>query len=150
MFWEEKIDIIKKKYDSKDFKVPFTNWSEIFGQIERRFIVKKNSQNHYKNWIGNIKDKIQIQIVTDAILIEQLNVLGRSENFWLVIISGNEENGRHLIYDCKLPVIVELINMSDTSFLIVHKKYDWLACFEKMGKQKTIIAKSGNNKTPFG
>lgn len=149
MFWEEKIDIIKKKYKDEDFKVPFTNWSEILNEIEKRFIVKESSQDYYKNWIRKIKDKKQIQIITNSLLIDYSKVLGITKNFWVVIVSGNLGDRRHLVYDCKPFVITDLIKISDTSLFIVDKKYDWLVCFEKIDDQKTIVNKSGNSKTPF-
>ena len=52
MYWEEKIDKIKKETDSKDFRVPFADWSAILKSIETHFIVKEDSNNIFSNWAG--------------------------------------------------------------------------------------------------
>ena len=44
MYWEEKIDRLKKETDPTDFKVPFTDWSTILKKIEDKFIIKENSK----------------------------------------------------------------------------------------------------------
>ena len=38
MYWEEHIDLLKRKFGLKDFKVPFNDWKEILKRIESNFI----------------------------------------------------------------------------------------------------------------
>ncbi len=55
MYWEEKMDRIKKETDSKDFRVPFTDWSTILKSIEAHFIVKEDSNNTSQTGQGDLR-----------------------------------------------------------------------------------------------
>ncbi|MGV3598960.1 MAG: hypothetical protein ACO1PI_13940 [Bacteroidota bacterium] len=59
MFFEEKLEqfIKAKKLTDKDFDIPFTFWSEIFKEIEKRFLIKTDSKYTYQNWKNRLKNK---------------------------------------------------------------------------------------------
>ena len=49
MFWEEKIDLLKRETDPEDFKVPFTSSAVVLKKIEDKFIVRQDSSYHFSN-----------------------------------------------------------------------------------------------------
>ena len=150
MFWEEKIDILKNKHSSSDFRVPFSDWSEILKNIENRFVLKEKDSYSFSNWADRIKNK---ELVIEASLngmqefIEKLNT---SQNYWTVLPLGQEPTTKHMVYDCKPSVILEIANMSRSDFFIVEKKYSWFTYFNFDRETDTLhIYKSGSKATPF-
>lgn len=150
MFWEEKIDILKKKYSSFDFRVHFSNWSEILKNIENRFVLKENDSYSFSNWADRIKSK---ELVVEASLnrvqyfVDRLN---KSQNYWIVLPLGQEPTSKHMVYDCKPSVILEIANMSKSDFFIVEKKYSWFTYFNCDRETNMLnIYKSGSKATPF-
>ena len=150
MFWEEKIDILKKKHPSSDFRVPFSDWSGILKNIESKFLIKVEANYSFSNWADRIKNK---EIVVEASLnevqefIERLN---KSQNYWTVLQLGQEPSFKYMIYDCKPSVILEIADLSRTDFFIVEKKYSWFTYFNCDRETNTLhIYKSGSKATPF-
>ncbi|ALJ01680.1 DUF6756 family protein [Rufibacter tibetensis] len=150
MFWEERIDILKKKYSSSDFRVPFSDWSEILKNIENRFVIKENDSYSFSNWADRVKNK---ELVVEAFLnglqefIERLN---ESQNYWVVLPLGQESTSKHMVYDCKPSVILEIADLSRTDFFIVGKKYSWFTYFNCDREADMLhIYKSGSKETPF-
>jgi hypothetical protein len=147
MYWEEKIDKIKKETNSKDFRVPFADWSAILKSIETYFIVKEDSNNIFSNWVARLKDKQKIKTCRAVDLETELGKLNAKENFWLVI-SGDNPTTKNLVYDCKLNVILRVLGLREGDFFIVNKKYEWLTYF-RYDQTDVEIFKSGNTQTPW-
>src|SRR3989337_2058532 len=89
MFWEEKIDRLKKEIDSKDFKVPFTDWSAILKNVEDKFIVKENSNYSFLNWADRLKDKRKIKELRTGDIENALVELNPDQNYWIVLAGDN-------------------------------------------------------------
>jgi hypothetical protein len=147
MFWEEKIERLKKETDSTDFKVPFTDWSTILKKIEDKFIVKENSDFTFSNWDNRIKNKIKIKDILTAHIDNDLNRLDQQENYWTVL-TKDKADFKNMVYDSKPGVIKKLNTLWDGDFYIVDKKYNWLTFF-KRNKTDTEVFKSGDTKTPL-
>lgn len=147
MFWEEKIERLKKETDSTDFKVPFTDWSTILKKIEDKFVAKENSDFTFSNWDNRIKNKVKIKGILTANIDNELDRLDQQQNYWIVL-TKDRANFKNIVYDSKPTVIKKLNRLWDGNFYIVDKKYNWLTCF-KRGEVDIEIFKSGNTITPF-
>ncbi|MGR3812243.1 DUF6756 family protein [Jiulongibacter sp. NS-SX5] len=147
MYWEEKIDKIKKESDPRNFKVPFTDWSIILKKIESKFVKKENSDFIFSNWDYRLKEKRHIKTILTASIDGELDRLDSSQNYWLVL-TRDKANFKNLVYDCKPTVIKILIELWKADFYIVDKRYTWLVYF-KRHEADTEIFKSGGLVTPF-
>ncbi len=147
MFWEEKIERLKKETDSTDFKVTFTDWSTILKKIEDKFVVKENSDFTLSNWDNRIKNKIKIKDILTANIDNELDRLDPQENYWTVL-TRDKADFKNLVYDSKPEVIKKLNGLWDGDFYIVDKKYNWLTYF-KRDKTDTEVFKSGDTITPL-
>ena len=148
MHWEEKIDIIKRETDPKDFKVPFTSWPSIFKMMEEKFIIKENSTYTFSNWSARLKDKQEIYRFNIAELEHKISMLNESQNYW-IILSGDDATATNIVYDAKPYVIMRLLRLRMKDFYIVDKKYDWLAYFSLDNHQGVTAYKSGQAVTPW-
>jgi hypothetical protein len=150
MFWEEKIDILKKKFSQADFRDPFTDWSDILKKIEAKFILNDDPNYRFVNWSDKIKNKTIIKTVLRPTIYQQIKQLDSNNNYWVVIIDGNSPTSKHLVYDCKTNSLESLLSIISGSFYIIDKKYSWLSYFETdKEKNEVTIIKSGNILTPF-
>jgi hypothetical protein len=150
MFWEEKIDLLKKKFSLADFRDPFTDWSDILKRIEAKFIINNDPNYRFVNWSDKIKGKTIIKTVSSLTIYQQLKQLDSDNNYWAVVVDGNSPTSRHLVYDCKSNSLAVLLSIFSGNFYIIDKKYDWLTYFEiDKEKNEVIIFKSGNVPTPF-
>lgn len=147
MFWQEHIDILKKKYSQSDFRDPFTDWYTVLQSIQAKFIAKHDSNYHFTNWIDNIKNQSLIRTFPRHQITAEINKLNPTTNYWLVIV-GDAPTSKMLIYDCKVSPINSLISLANSHFFIIDKKYKWLTYFQIDNEQISLI-KSGNGKTPF-
>jgi hypothetical protein len=150
MFWEEKIDILKKQFPQTDFRDPYTDWPEILKKVEAKFIVKADSNFLYSNWGDQLKNKLRVRTILHQKVNEEIKRLDCKSNYWVVVIQGNYPNSKHLVYDCKTNSLEALISLSLSDFYIIDKKYIWLTFFkiDKENNEITIF-KSGNAQTPF-
>ncbi|HWK02010.1 MAG TPA: DUF6756 family protein [Puia sp.] len=150
MYWEEKIDLLAKKYGQTAFKVPFTDWPEIMKKIENSFIIKENANTHFSNWAGNIRQKIKFDEVAFNKLENYMVLLSGSIHYWVVIVPGRNPNEKHYVYDCKLPALMALIELCSGDFYIIDKKYQWLTYFNRDREANMVhVYKSGAHKIPF-
>lgn len=155
MFFEERLESLKKHFSPHDFKVPFVNGSDILTAIEQRFIIYKdiagditNLAQYHSNWAVNVKSKTHILTVRADKLYESLLLLDGDSNYWVVL--GDDHMAKHLVFDCKPIAIKALIAVARCNFFIVDKKYRWFSSFECNGPSGTIqIYKSGKSKVPF-
>jgi hypothetical protein len=147
MYWEEKIDKLKKDTDPKDFRVPFTDWSTILKKIEDKYIVKENSNYTFSNWADRLKDKKKVKDLLTVNIDNELNNLDDYQNYW-VVLTGNKADSKNLVYDSKPKVIARLVGLWREDFYIVDKSYNWLIYF-KNNADSTEVYKSGDTVTPF-
>ncbi|MBF9255810.1 hypothetical protein I2I11_21100 [Pontibacter sp. 172403-2] len=150
MFWKDKIDILKKKHSSSDFRVPFSDWSGILKNIENRFVIKENASYSFSNWADRIKNKELVVETSLNVVQEYIEKLNKSQNYWVVLPSGQEPTSKHMVYEGKPSVILEIANISRSDFFIGEKKYSWFAYFNCDRETNTLnVYKSGNKATPF-
>lgn len=150
MYWEEKIDLLKKQFAASELRVPFTDWAEVMKKIESRFIVKNDSNMHFNYWGENIKQRTAVQTLPTNRLSTKLEQLNQDENYWIVVVAGKAANSKHYIYDCKPTAIEALTGLTPNDFFIVDKKYQWLTYFQQDSSSEEIsIYKSNGTATPF-
>jgi hypothetical protein len=150
MFWEEKIDRLKKIFPDSDFRNPFTDWSDILRTIEAKFIIKEDSAYHFTNWADRIKERTPVRTIPRQMIHEEIAKLDRGQNYWLVITTDDTPTAKHLVYDCKTNALEAILSMIAGDFYIVEKKYGWLAYFKKDSVNGRVeIIKSTGRETPF-
>ena len=157
MFLDEKIDGLKKEFSSADFKVPFTDGSNILKSIETEFITSKdltkdlnNLRHHFNNWADNIKYKIEVKSVDLNNYETWLDKLDLNTNYWVVIANGNSPSLKHLVYDSKPNALIALFSITQDDFFVVEKKYKWFSYFQvNRQTNKATIFRSGEKMTPF-
>lgn len=150
MAWVELIDGLSERYPQEQFKVPFTAWAGIFRNIEERFIIKKWSQEKYRNWLGNVKKEVLIKTILCQEIENEINKLDTNTNFWLVIVYGDSDRSTQYVFDCHVKPMQELIRWAPADFFIVEKRYKWLTYFKvNKNTNEVSISKSGDGQTPF-
>jgi hypothetical protein len=144
------IDYLTKKFPPADFRDPFTEWPEIMKKIESRFIIKESGDYHFSNWEENLKNKILIRKIPRETVFEEIQKLDVNTNYWIVIVTNKFPTSKHLVYDCKLNAISELISRFSVDFFIIDKKYHWLSFFyvDRITNE-IVMFKSGEEMTPF-
>jgi hypothetical protein len=157
MYFEEHIERLKKEFSSSEFRVPFTEATEVLKKIENKFIKVKDIQTdlnnigqYCSNWTENLKNKTEIKNIDIFQIKEYLDRLDQDKKYWTILASRKKPSTKHYIYDTKLKSMVALLNIRLDDFFIADKKYEWLVFFQiDREKQISTIYKSGNNKTPF-
>lgn len=150
MYWEEKIDLLKKKFSDSDFHVPFTNGAEILQKIEAKFIINHDPRNQHSYWSDSIKDVTFIRNITKQTVNLELARLESYENYWVVIEKGKTSTSKYIVYDCKVNSLEALLSFTSTDFYLIHKNYDWFTFFNaSKTTHKIAIYKSGPEQTPF-
>jgi len=157
MFLEEKIDRLKQTFLPAEFKVPFTDGSDILKAIEAKFIVAKdvskdpnNLRQRFNHWADNIKNKTAVKPVDLNNHTDWLDKLDPGTNYWAVTTDPGSPSAKHLVYDCKPKALVALISITQGDFFIVDKKYNWFTWF-RVNRQinQAELFKSGTAVTPF-
>lgn len=157
MFLDEKINRLKQEFSPADFKVPFTEGSNILKSIEREFITTKdltqdlnNLRQYFSNWADNIKYKIEVKTVDLNNHSAWLDKLDTNTNYWAVIANRNSPSLKHLVYDCKPNALIALFSITQDDFFVVEKKHKWFSYFQvnRQLHQATIF-RSGGKITPF-
>lgn len=132
MYWEERIDWIRKEYSlgCTDFKVPFTDWVTVTQKIESRFIIKQNTNQHFNFWPDNLKGD-KVQIATNQHHTQLFDYfLQPDSRYWLVL--AGSPSGKYLLYDCTRKACeILLAYQPNRDFFLIDKKYSWLLYFEK-------------------
>jgi len=152
MFWHEKIDLIKKRYAPPTFKIPFTEWREIFKKIEDNFIVEYDPNDFTPNWERkHIKQSNLLHEIKHNNLDTYLRQLPDTTNYWIVFsFSHNNAKGKYHVYDCQLEPFLALVHWCGFNFYVIEKKYAWFTYFDRNQEDgKVHIYKSGLAKTPF-
>jgi hypothetical protein len=157
MFFEEKIDRLKRKFPPTDFKVPFTEGSSILKSIETNFIIIKdlnkdlnNLRQYFNNWADNIKHKTEVKSIDLNNHNAWLDKLDSNTNYWMVLAYGNSQSHKHLVFDCKPHALIALFYITQDDFFVIDKRYKWFSYFQ-VNKQtnKATIFRSGEKMTPF-
>jgi hypothetical protein len=157
MFLEEKIEHLKRRFPTTDFRVPFTDATGILKTIESKFIKVKdvqadpnNLRQRFSQWSSNVKNKVGVMSTGIADYGNWLDKLDSNANYWMVITTDESALAKHLVYDCKPTALAALASIAQTNFFIIDKKYEWFILFEldKLNQTATIY-KGGNGITPF-
>lgn len=134
MYWREKIEILKSKFQPSDFKDPFINGRVVVDKIRtifftatsRNFIQAENRpsllKSEYTLKCCNVRDLHERELIS----------LNDESNYWLLLIDIPMGDSFQ-VYDCKYQPLRELLylssGLSNQDFCIVDKKYLWLKYF---------------------
>ena len=143
MHWNEKIDLVKKKFPATDFKDPYLSG----GGIVEKIVVKlfeTTMLNFYKSEhkAKLLKNGIFIKTCTvQQLYKDELLYLNTGKNFWLLLMSVPMGSPLQ-VYDCTFEPMRELLYFSsgqlEQEFCIVDKKYSWLFFF-KIDNSKNFV-----------
>ncbi len=150
MFWEEKIERIKTKFTQNEFRVPFSDRSEIMKKMEARFVISSKPAYRNTNWSEGLKERVVLRKITYEAIFPAISTLDPAANYWVVIVLGDSSMVQQLIYDCKPAAIVQLVAIAPGNFFIGDKKYQWLVYFNKNRTENTVtMIKAGSSSTPL-
>lgn len=150
MFWEEKIDILKSRFSQEQFRVPFSDWHEIFKKIEAKYIRKESSHYQFQNWSESLKEKIHIRNISSQDIDTEISKLDSAQNYWVIIVFADNPTSRQYIYDCSPEAIKAILSIAPADFYIGHKKYEWLIYCKVNRAENTIsLNKAKETLTPF-
>lgn len=138
MFWEEKINALKKGYSPDHFRVPFTEWSAVFTKIEAHFFNGGNLAYQFRNWGERVMGRPVFRSVHRTDLPEVINGLDPTTNYWVVIVSKDYPTAHQYLYDCRPDALLALLSMAPANFFIGDKKYRWLVYFRVDQKENKI------------
>lgn len=133
MLWNEKIDLIKKRYAATQFLVPHVNRKQIFRKIETEFIKRpasyyelNNQTTVFSNWWKSITCE-EIRVKTD-VLEKFISDVLENDFVWLMAEFPSEV----LLYKSTLKPLLDLIVIGQTwtrTFHVVHLKYQYMISF---------------------
>jgi hypothetical protein len=142
MYWNEKIDLVKKKFPS-EFKDPFRAGPEIIKKIatilfETTLLNLMESEDR----AGLLKQGTLTKLCSLKHLYhEELPRLNNGSNYWLLLIEV-PMGSNFQVYDCKYQALKELVHLSSgqdhQELCIVDKKYAWLLFF-KIDRTKDMV-----------
>lgn len=142
MYWNEKIDLVKKKFPD-EFKDPFRAGPEIIKKIVAKlfestllnFIESENRAGLLKH--GTLTRHCSLKQLYN----EELPRLDNGSNYWLLFVRL-PMGSNFQVYDCKYQALRELVYLSsgqdEQEFCIVDKKYAWLLFF-KIDRPKDTV-----------
>ncbi len=146
MYWQEKIDLVQRKFPPPLFKDPFHNGKRIIEAINRNF------QCSPAHPLSKKQDKLPLK---EAVLLRQMSIeefykneldrLPLNMNYWLLLMEMPMGYGPR-VYDCQKDALRYLLYLSsgldEQKFYIVDKKYEW-AIYINRYKNITDIYQSG-------
>lgn len=97
MFWEEKIDRLKRKFSQEQFHVPFSDWSVIMKKIEATFFVSGKPAYKYTNWSERLKEMPPFRIVSRQNINKVVSKLHPHTRYWVVIVFGDYPTAKQLV-----------------------------------------------------
>jgi len=151
MHWEEKIDGLQSKFSQEQFRVPFSDWSEIFRKVEARFIINEWPVNQFYGWSEKLKGETHIRNISQLDIDKEISKLDISQNYWVFIVFVNNPTSKLYVYDCNVDAIRALLSIAPSDFYIGHKKYEWLVYFKKDLSENTVsLIRPKEIRTPFG
>ncbi len=128
MYWNEKIDLVKKQFPAPQFKDPYQSGIQVIEKIIRNLF--QTTRFHFsasENRVELLKDAALIKTCTTKQLYDvEIPLITKSKNFWVLII--NPPRGQILqVYDCQYEPMRYLLQISSGTdkqeFCIVEKKY---------------------------
>lgn len=144
MYWQEKLDIIKKKHRAPIFRDMFREGGAVIEKIMRvfhnatyqSFMMSENPSNLLKK----VDEKAEMTILEFEHTF--LDILDDSTNYWLLLIDVPMGNS-HQVYDCQKEALVDLYYLASSRFnrfrfYIVDKKYKWLYFYD-MNREEDIV-----------
>ncbi len=155
MYWEEKIDLVKKEYPAPLFKDPFRQGGAIIEKIIRNFhnatyltFVQSDDKRSLMKNCKLIKETAIIDVYQ-----KEIDKLDENTNYWLLLIQMPMGEGIK-VYDCQKEAISYILylasGLNKLEFYIADKKYNWLTYFNIDRSLNTAsIYKSGETKTVF-
>lgn len=149
MYWEEKIEYLKKEFTQAEFSFPFHDWVNIMKKMEDRFLTKITQEYHFSNWSDQIKHKALITSINRTHIQTTLGALSDDTNYWVVIVVGRDALGKHCLYNCNVASMRRVVSLQRNPFFIVDKKYNWFVYFDVNESAHVNIFKSGHAITPF-
>ena len=150
MFWEEKIDRLKSKFSQEHFRVPFSDWEEIFKNTEAKYIKKGWPVYHFCNWSENLKEKTHIRNISRQDIATEISKLDSTQNYWVFIVFADYPTSKQFVYDCNVDAMKMLLSIAPADFYIGHKKHEWLIyCKVNRSENSISINKTKVIKTPF-
>lgn len=149
MYWPEKLDILKKKYSSSEFRDMFREGGNVIEKIIRKF--------HYATYMTFTESDNRKSLLKNCELVKETTVLGADRyldeledniNYWQLFVRtlmGNDFQ----VYDCSKKPLLDLYYLSSSikeqEFYIVDKKYKWLLYFViDRNENNACIYKSNN------
>lgn len=134
MYWNEKIDLVKKKFPG-ELKDPFRDGPEIIKKIVRKLFdctmlnfIESENRTDLLGHCTLIKRCSLKQLYE-----EELPRLNNGSNYWLFLLKV-PMGPDFQVYDCKYQALRELVYLSsgldEQEFCIVEKKYTWLLFFK--------------------
>lgn len=150
MWWDEKIDILKREFPRDHFRVPFSDWSGILKKIETKFF-KHSREYRFTYWSESLNGKRPIRSISRLEVGKEIAKLTSEENYWVIIaLSPNNPTTEHYVYDCKIDAVTALISIAPADFYLGDKKYEWLAYFKvDRAENRMVLINAGNSPTPF-
>jgi len=149
MFWDEKIEVLKKKFPQDQFRIPFSDWSDILKKIETKFL-KRSREYRFTYWSEYLKEKAPIRIIPRQEIGREIAKLSSRQNYWVIIACDNAPTTEHLVYDCKIDAAKALLSIAPADFYLGDKKYAWLAYFKvDCAENRISLINAGVTPTPF-
>ena len=149
MFWDEKIEVLKKKFPQDQFRIPFSDWSSILKKIETKFF-KHGWEYRFTYWSECLKGKAPIRIISRQAIAQEIAKLGSRQKYWVIIARDNPPTTEHFVYDCKVDAMKALLSIAPSDFYLGDKKYEWLAYFKvDRAENRIILINAGVSRTPF-
>jgi hypothetical protein len=99
MFWEEKIDRIKRQFSQDEFRVPFSDWSSIMKKMEASFVISSKPAYRYTNWSEGLKEGVVLRKIAYQAIPTEISKLNHVTNYWVVIVLGDASMAQRLVYD---------------------------------------------------
>ncbi|MEM7659435.1 MAG: hypothetical protein AAF399_25175, partial [Bacteroidota bacterium] len=118
MYWNEKINLIKKNYSKEDFSVPMVDRKSILRKIENQFITRPEDyyfsnefRGRFSNWWANLKDGSTLTIPYDKMVWGKLETfVFDQKDFWVAVAFI----GHTKIYRAKKSPTLALMNIGRT------------------------------------
>ncbi len=141
MHWNEKIELLKQRFDTTQFSVPVRDRKQILRKIESKFIDRPENyhssnpfNDRFCNWWMHFTSGLNFTLdQNESIPAFLTNHLDAGEWFW---IAAEFPDGI-LIYKSKLQPLIELITIGQTwthTFHIIHLKFDFLVSLQMEGE----------------
>lgn len=133
MYFEEKLDKLKKDLGPKDLVIRFNDFKEIMTKIESKFLVD-DLNNKYTGWIERLKEfkTLDLNIEPFEFLKTRLT---KNQKYWWIYLEGSYINSRHRIFDATIKGGESLSFLfHDSPIFVIHKKYDWMIMIDKKAR----------------